>query len=193
MLSEDDTSELNQELQDKLLKIKTKDDLKKFMQDNADEIKASYSKANKKSKPFYKKAWDWLCTAVGSTANFVANNMGTVLVAAGVLYAGHAIGWKNIKAFFTGKDDAEDKKFDTIVDKATTDTGKAMSAAIVAKTELSPEQQQRVFAIRRRLPKAVPLDKCIGVKDLFVSIFNPSKANRMSAEMHRNSQNGSST
>ena len=107
--------ELEKELKEKLAEIKTPEDLKKFMKENADEIKASYEKADKKTKPFYKKAWDWLCGATEKTAGFLLDHIGGILMLAGILYAGHLIGWSRIKEFFTGKNADADKQTSEIM------------------------------------------------------------------------------
>lgn len=106
-----ESKELRKELKEKLSKIKTPEDLKKFLEENADEIKASYEKADKKSKPVYKKAWNWLCSATKKTAGFVLDHIEGVLICAGILCVGHIIGWKKIYKFIkialTGHDPEE--------------------------------------------------------------------------------------
>ena len=141
ILSESESNELRADLQNELMKIKNKKDLAKFMENNADEIKSSFKKAEKESKPFYKKAWDWLCGAAKSTANFVGNNLGTILTAAGVLYAGHAIGFDRIKlfiggltTFFTGKDAEERKKTQDIMGDITNSAVNAIKTVTDVKT-----------------------------------------------------------
>ena len=117
--SDDESSKLPEDLKQKLSNIKSEEDLKKFMEENADAIKESYRKADEKTKPFYFKAWDCLCKAVKSTAGFVLDHLGGILFLTGILYAGHSIGWNNIMEFFTGNNPEQRKKFEKSVEADT--------------------------------------------------------------------------
>ena len=155
--------ELKKELKDKLAKIKTPEDLKKFMEDNADQIKDSYKKADKKSKPIYKKAWDGLCKAVSGTAGFMLDHIGGVLTLAGVLLVGHKIGWKNIlKAIQDllgdGGSARNKNKIEKNINKASDFMQKAMQAVtdVNNSSDLTKEQKSRIFKIRQQLPELKP-------------------------------------
>ena len=184
--------ELKKELKDKLAKIKTPEDLKKFMEDNADQIKDSYKKADKKSKPIYKKAWDGLCKAVSGTTGFMLDHIGGVLTLAGVLLVGHKIGWKNIYSFIktalTGHDPEESHHAAQTMSKISDVRTQSIEAVrmvhdAVKKGTLSKEQAQKIWNIRQWLPNEVnaDADSSGGIVDWVVSTVNPDRALRMTA------------
>ena len=114
LMNESDAEDLDlpEELKEKLKDIKSEADLKKFIEENASKIKESYKKADEKTKPFYISAWNCLCKAVSSTAGFVLDHLGGILILSGILYAGHKIGFSNIVEFFTGNNPEQKKKFE---------------------------------------------------------------------------------
>lgn len=157
LMNESDAEDLDlpEELKEKLKNIKSEADLKKFIEENASKIKESYKKADEKTKPFYISAWDCLCKAVSSTAGFVLDHLGGILILSGILYAGHKIGFSNIVEFFTGNNPEQKKKFEKSM-KADTDMKlDAIHAVNPVKEQLSPEQQKEIFALRRALPDPV--------------------------------------